>query len=49
VVYGVVASRALAYPVVSWVAARYGMWMPWVDLGAYAVSGAVIAAGLALR
>jgi O-antigen/teichoic acid export membrane protein len=49
VLYGVVASRILAYPVVSWVAARYGMWMPLIDLAGYAVSALVVALSFYLR
>ena len=44
VVLGVALSLAVGYPVSVWVSRRYGVWFPWVDLVALAVSVAIIAA-----
>lgn len=49
VVLGVALSLAVGYPVSVWLSRRYGVWFPWVDLGALAASAALITACALLK
>lgn len=48
-IYGFAASTALYYPFLVLLIRRYRVWLPGLDLGAAAVSAAVVGAGLYLR
>jgi O-antigen/teichoic acid export membrane protein len=45
VLVGTVVARLAEYPVLAWAISRYNTWMPALDMGAFAVSAAVIAGG----
>jgi O-antigen/teichoic acid export membrane protein len=49
VVLGVGLSLAVGYPLSVWLSRRYGVWFPWVDLGALAASAAIIVACTLLK
>lgn len=46
---GVAAAHAVGYPVGTWIARRYGLWLPRVDLLSAAFAAGLIACGLLLR
>jgi O-antigen/teichoic acid export membrane protein len=49
VVLGVALSLAVGYPVSVWLSRRYGVWFPWLDLGALAASAGIITACALLK
>src|SRR5690606_9992144 len=46
---GVAVAHAVGYPVGTWIARRYGLWLPRVDLASAAFAAALIACGSLLR
>ncbi len=46
---GVSASKILDYPVVAWGLRKHGVWLPMLDLGAFAATAVVVALGWFLR
>ena len=49
IVIAVAAGDALAYPVLAWGVRRYGGWLPALELGSFAISATLVAAGLAAK
>jgi O-antigen/teichoic acid export membrane protein len=49
IVVAVAAGDLLAYPVLVWGVRPYGAWLPAVELGSFAISGALVALGLGMK